>query len=66
MRCDDRNNTKRLWGFPSILVSLKNYNAYCKLFLKNLFWKDSKSVCNDDDNKEETIKTIITITTEPL
>ena len=69
MRCDDRNNTKRLWGFLSILVSLKNYTGYCKLFLKSLPRKDSKSVCNDDDNKEETIKTIktiITITTRTL
>ena len=59
MRCDAKDNTKKLWSFISISVPLKNKNENKTLlngysdFEESLFRSDSKSVRSINDNKNE-------------
>ena len=59
MRFDDRDNTKRLGSFISIIAPSKNksgnkakLNVYSD-FGESLFWNDSKSIRNNNDNKND-------------
>ena len=59
MRSDGRDNTKNLWSFISIEVPSKNknenkthLNGY-SYFEESLFWRDSKSIRSNNDNKND-------------
>ena len=58
MRCDGRDNLKKLWSFISIVVPSKNKIEKTKLsgysyLEERLFWKDSKSIRDNNDNKND-------------
>ena len=59
MRSDDRDNAKKLWSFISIAFPSKNknenrtyLNGYSD-FEESLFWRDSKSIRSNNDNKSD-------------
>ena len=59
MMSDGRDNTKKLWSFISIAVPSKNKNenktylsGYSD-FVESLFWRDSKSIRSNNDNKND-------------
>ena len=55
MRSDGRENIKKLWSFTSIVVPSKDkayLNGYSD-FEESLFWKDSKSICRNNNNKSD-------------
>ena len=59
MRHNDRDNIKKLWSLFE-LWSLQKRKTETKqnwmgvLILKEgLFWNDSKSICNNNDNKND-------------
>lgn len=49
MRYDDRDNTKKLWGFISIVILSKRYEGF-SAFLKKPVLKDSKSIHDNKDS----------------
>ena len=51
MRCDDKNDRKKLRSFISIVVSLKEvWLRFLNFFLKSLLRKDIKRINNYNDN----------------
>ena len=63
MRGGIRDNTKKLWGFISIVAPSKKYKWISRFFKKRLFWKDSKSGDNDNNKNIAMIKTIMIMIT---
>ena len=67
MRCDGRDNTKKMWSFNSIVVPSKNknknknpLNGYSDIE-KNLFY--NKSIRSNNENKNDYYDIIIYLST---